>query len=106
MSDFEALEGDEKLQVTAWLSAYTAHAGTTLASSEAGSLEPSIAEVTLGFLASLLRTPGGGQWWAASKAFFSSWLTDAIDGAREGEGYAITEVAPWWGSDVQPAEQA
>ena len=102
LHDFDALDGDEKLQVTAWLSAYTAHTGTTLSSSNAGFLDPSVAEVTLGFLAGLVGTPGGRQWWKVSKPFFPSWLGEAIEAAATGHNGvpAITEAVPWWASDA------
>jgi len=99
LTDFEGLNGDDKMRFHVWMVAHLLNAQTSYLQLEDGAINEQAAVQTIGFNAALIKTKGGRQWWDYIKPIWREGFVAHLEGLSA-EAQAINELWPWFDSNT------
>lgn len=101
LTDFEALDGNDKMRFHVWMVAHMLNAQTSFLQLKEGSINEQVAVQTNEFNAALIKTPGGRQWWDYIKPIWRESFVTHIEALSE-NSQAISELWPWFSTKGDP----
>jgi len=99
LTDFEALNGDDKMRFHVWMVAHMLNAQTSYLQLEEGSINEQVAVQTIEFNAALIKTPGGREWWDYIKPIWRESFVTHLE-ALSADAQAINELWPWFDANT------
>ena len=95
LTDFESLNGDDKMRFHVWMVAHLLNAQTSYLQLEDGAINEQAAVQTIGFNAALIKTTGGRQWWDYIKSIWRESFVAHLE-TLAADAQAISDLWPWF----------
>ena len=102
LASFQSMNKNEQTRFHLWMTAHVINAQQVFLRLRDGTFDARFADPMLQFNASLLRTPGGEQWWEQTRMLWSPEFVSHLEGLRE-SATALSDTLPWWGLETVTA---